>query len=243
MGNPLARAAELLTGVVVVTGTDTDVGKTYATAALALAGCSAGRRRIAVYKPVQTGVLPGDSGDIDDVARLLAAAGVPSDLLTTAEGQRLSAPMAPPPAAAIDQVPLLNLDDHAERVAALLSDHDLVLVEGSGGVLVELDGQGRNIADLTERISRDVDPYVGVVLVGRPDLGTLNHTLLSLEALYRRECACSERCWVVGPRIRRYCTRPIATTSLTSMRRTAGASLSLVPSRRAGAPWAEYEVK
>ena len=186
MGNPLARAAELLTGVVVVTGTDTDVGKTYATAALALAGCSAGRRRIAVYKPVQTGVLPGDPGDIDDVARLCAAAGIPRDALTPAEGQRLSEPMAPPPAAAIDQVPLLNLDDHAERIAALLSDHDLVLVEGSGGVLVELDGQGRNIADLTERISRDVDPYVGVVLVGRPDLGTLNHTLLSLEALYRR---------------------------------------------------------
>lgn len=186
MGNPLARAAELLTGVVVVTGTDTDVGKTYATAALALAGCSAGRRRIAVYKPVQTGVLPGDPGDIDDVARLCAAAGIPRDAFTPAEGQRLSEPMAPPPAAAIDQVPLLNLDDHAERIAALLSDHDLVLVEGSGGVLVELDGQGHNIADLTERISRDVDPYVGVVLVGRPDLGTLNHTLLSLEALYRR---------------------------------------------------------
>lgn len=186
MGNPLARAAELLTGVVVVTGTDTDVGKTYATAALALAGYSSGRRRIAVYKPVQTGVLPGDSGDIDDVARLLAAAGIPSDALTTAEGQRLSAPMAPPPAAAIDQVELLSLGDHAECVAALLSAHDLVLVEGSGGVLVELDGQGRNIADLTERIGRDADPNVGVVLVGRPDLGTLNHTLLSLEALYRR---------------------------------------------------------
>ena len=186
MGNPLSDAAELLNGVVVVTGTDTDVGKTYATAALALAGYSSGRRRIAVYKPVQTGVLSGDSGDTDDVARLLSEAGVPREVLTTAEGQRLSAPMAPPPAAAIDQVPLLSLDDHAERIAALLRDHDLVLVEGSGGVLVELDGQAHNIADLSNLIGRNVDRNVGVVLVGRPDLGTLNHTLLSLDALYRR---------------------------------------------------------
>ena len=186
MGNPLVQAAEMLSEVVVVTGTDTDVGKTYATAALALSGYAAGRRRIAVYKPVQTGVLPCEPGDIDDVARLLAAAGVPSAALTTAEGQRLRAPMAPPPAAAIDGVGLLCLGEHVERVAELLRDHDLVLVEGSGGVLVELDDQGYNIADLTVRIGQDVAPGAGVVLVGRPDLGTLNHTLLSLEALYRR---------------------------------------------------------
>ena len=186
MGNPLARAAEMLSGVVVVTGTDTDVGKTYATAALALAGYSAGRRRIAVYKPVQTGVLPGEPGDMDDVARLLTAAGVPSPVLTTAEGQRLSAPMAPPPAAAIDGVDLLSSEEHVERIAELLRDQDLVLVEGSGGVLVELDDHAHNIADLAVRIHRDVTPHTGVVLVSRPDLGTLNHTLLSLEALHRR---------------------------------------------------------
>lgn len=186
MDNPLASAADLLTGVVVVTGTDTDVGKTYATAALAFAAHAAGRRRIAVYKPVQTGVLPGETGDVSDVARLLSAAGVPQDALTTAEGQRLSAPMAPPPAAAIDQVRLMTLEDHRDRIAALLRNHDLVLVEGSGGVLVELDGAGHNIADLTEHVSRGADSNAGVVLVARPDLGTLNHTLLSLEALHRR---------------------------------------------------------
>lgn len=186
MGNPLAGTAGMLRGIVVVTGTDTDVGKTYATAALALAGYSAGRRRVAVYKPVQTGVVGGDSGDVDDVARLCGAAGLPGGALTTHEGQRLSEPMAPPPAADLDGVALLSLADHAQRIAALLHEHDLVLVEGSGGVLVELDGEAHNIADLVQIIRRDVDPHVNVVLVVRPDLGTLNHTLLSLEALCRR---------------------------------------------------------
>lgn len=186
MGNPLAGAAGMLRGVVVVTGTDTDVGKTYATAALALAGHSAGRRRVAVYKPVQTGVVGADPGDIDDVARLCVTAGMPGGALATREGQRLRAPMAPPHAADMAGVALLSLHDHAERIAALLHEHDLVLVEGSGGVLVELDGAGHNIADLAGIIRRDVDPHVGVVLVVRPGLGTLNHTLLSLEALRRR---------------------------------------------------------
>lgn len=231
MNNPLSASAALLGRTVPVTGTDTDVGKTYATAALAVAGWYAGRRRIAVYKPQQTGMRGEDPGDVHDVARLALAAGVPSAALTVAEGQRLTEPMAPPPAAAIDGVELLPLTAHVRKIVELQETHDLVLVEGSGGVLVELDGQRHTIADLAvavqelapqetadqgatqqrEAAARRADvgkgragvtatpgpapvatpatpgpASVSTVLVARPDLGTLNHTLLSLEALLHR---------------------------------------------------------
>lgn len=226
--NPLGDLVASLGHAVVVTGTDTDVGKTYATAALVVSGWNAGRRRIAVYKPQQTGVRGGEPGDVDDVARLALAAGVPSSALTTAEGQRLTEPMAPPPAAAIDGVELLPLDAHVREILELQETHDLVIVEGSGGVLVELDGDRHTIADLAVALqeasagsaastepSGAATPYHAAaeasgrwgspdtsepasaaergggtgstVLVARPDLGTLNHTLLSLEALLHRD--------------------------------------------------------
>lgn len=182
--NPLARA--VLPRITIVTGTDTDVGKTYTTAALAVAAWSSGAQRIAVYKPQQTGVRGDDPGDVDDVARLAHTASVPSAALTVAEGQRLTEPMAPPPAAAIDGVDLLPVTAHVERVMELHESHDLVLVEGSGGVLVELDGQRHTIADLARELQSRAGEDVGTVVVTRPDLGTLNHTLLTLEALHHR---------------------------------------------------------
>ncbi|WP_431696010.1 ATP-dependent dethiobiotin synthetase BioD [Kocuria rhizophila] len=241
MNNPLNGIFSSLPRTVVVTGTDTDVGKTYATAALAVAGWHTGYRRIAVYKPQQTGMRGDDPGDVHDVARLARAAGVPSEALTMAEGQRLTEPMAPPPAAAIDGVELLPITAHMAKILELQESHDLVLVEGSGGVLVELDADRHTIADLAvalqgvasapaeggagvPRVPRTVqgqaytdearglpvpagaaseggvfrgaDPRAGradapvsTVLVARPDLGTLNHTLLSLEALQHRGVA------------------------------------------------------
>lgn len=220
MTNPLSGIFPSLGRTVLVTGTDTDVGKSYATAALAVAGWYAGRRRIAVYKPQQTGMRGDDPGDVQDGARLVRAAGVPSGALTIAEGQRLSEPMAPPPAAAIDRVELLPITAHVAKIVDLQKSHDLVLVEGSGGVLVELDGDRHTIADLAVALQGmaprgaahqwpvnqgpasvgradarqaggsilgTVGPApVSTVLVARPDLGTLNHTLLSLEALQRR---------------------------------------------------------
>ncbi|BAG28594.1 ATP-dependent dethiobiotin synthetase BioD [Kocuria rhizophila] len=225
--NPLGDLVASLGHAVVVTGTDTDVGKTYATAALVVSGWNAGRRRIAVYKPQQTGMRGGEPGDVDDVALLARAAGVPSAALTTTEGQRLTEPMAPPPAAAIDGVELLPLSAHVAKIVELQESHDLVVVEGSGGVLVELDGQRHTVADLavalqetSARSASSTEPdgaatlspataeasgrrgssatsepvhaaergggKVSTVLVVRPDLGTLNHTLLSLEALLHR---------------------------------------------------------
>ncbi|MDO5745628.1 MAG: dethiobiotin synthase, partial [Micrococcaceae bacterium] len=80
--------------IYVVTGTDTDVGKTVVTAALTAQALERGDR-VAVYKPTQTGVLPGESGDVQDIGRWL---GNPKEL-TLAEGIRLREPMAPVDAA------------------------------------------------------------------------------------------------------------------------------------------------
>src|SRR4051812_34025870 len=150
--------------VLVVTGTDTDVGKTVVTAAVVATGRAAGLR-VAAYKPTQTGVSPGQPGDMAEVERLTEAC--------TAEGVRLRAPMAPRPAAALEHAVLPTLADHVARVADLRRRHDLVVVEGAGGLLVELTDAAETLADLATAL-----PDSGVLVVARAALGTLNHTML-----------------------------------------------------------------
>ena len=163
-------------GIIFVTGTDTDVGKTVATAALAVALAAAGAT-VAVYKPTQTGVRSGGHGDMDEVARLSGNAGVH-------EGIRLTDPMAPAAAALRERRRLPALQSHVERIMGLAAAHDHVLVEGAGGLLVELDGKGGTIACLAAAtVARAT---TDVVLVCRSGLGTLNHTQLTLEALDHR---------------------------------------------------------
>lgn len=159
-----------------ITGTDTDVGKTITTAALA-AALAAGGASVAAYKPTQTGVLPGEPGDMEEVARL-------SGIATVRTGVRLLDAMAPVPAAARESRGLPTLADHVEAILALAQDHDHVLVEGAGGLLVEVDAEGNSMAELASAIP---EPYsTACVLVCRSALGTLNHTLLTLEALESR---------------------------------------------------------
>lgn len=162
--------------IVLVTGTDTGVGKTVTTAALASALQAEGRS-VAVYKPCQSGAAVGDS-DCTEIARLAGP-------LTAEAGVVLQEPLAPVHAAALDRVALPPLAAHATRVRELASTHDHVLVEGSGGLLVELDHDGGTLADL----GRHLGPDAGFVVVARPALGTLNHTALTLEALERRDLA------------------------------------------------------
>lgn len=161
--------------VIVVTGTDTGVGKTVVTAALARAYTDAGLR-VSVVKPTQTGVAPGDPGDVDEVARL----GGVSDVH---EIVRLRDPLAPDTAARREQVRLPTVTEHAAYVAAL--DADLVLVEGAGGLLVRLDGAGHTLADLACALQSTGLP-VTTVVVTRSGLGTLNHTALTADALRAR---------------------------------------------------------
>ena len=158
--------------VLIITGTDTDVGKTVVTAATAAALVAAGLSP-AAYKPVQTGVAPGEPGDMGEVERL---AGIP-----TREGARLREPMAPRPAAALQSATLPTLADHVAAITALTASHDHVLVEGAGGLLVELTDAGETLADLALAV-----PDAAAIVVARSVLGTLNHTMLTREALQGR---------------------------------------------------------
>jgi dethiobiotin synthase len=159
--------------VVLITGTDTGVGKTMTTAALAAVLQGKGRS-VAVYKPCQSGTSNGDS-DTAEVVRLAGA-------MTAETGVLLGEPLAPLAAAAVDGTVLPNLTVHAQKVSELAERHDHVLVEGAGGLLVALDSDGGTLADLGSLLGVDA----GFVLVVRPALGTLNHTALTLEALETR---------------------------------------------------------
>lgn len=159
--------------VVVVTGTDTGVGKTVATAALACRARLAGVD-VAVCKPVQTGS-PRDD-DLADVARL---AGV-----TALHGTwRYPEPLAPAAAAERAGMALPTRDELVGSIAAV--DAKLTLVEGAGGLLVELGEGGVTLRDLA------TDLAASVLIVVSPGLGTLNHTALTLEALAAQDIPCA----------------------------------------------------
>ena len=161
-----------LRGPVVVTGTDTGVGKTIVAAAISATATAAGLR-VAVVKPCQTGTASGEECDADTVARLSA----PAYSTTLAS---YPDPLAPATAARIAGLPLLELDTVVEAARSLSHTHDLVLIEGAGGALVSMGHNDWTVIDLATALSAPV------ILVARAGLGTLNHTALSRLALSRQ---------------------------------------------------------
>jgi dethiobiotin synthetase len=154
--------------VLVVTGTDTGVGKTVATAALACHARLAGID-VAVCKPVQTGTADGDD-DLADVGRLSGVA----ELHGLA---RFPEPLAPAAAATRAGMALPTRAELTEWVRDVDAPNRLTLVEGAGGLLVELGQGGVTLRDMASDLAA---PVLVVVAAG---LGTLNHTALTLEAL------------------------------------------------------------
>lgn len=152
--------------ILAVTGTNTGVGKTVVTAAVAALATGT----VTVVKPAQTGCLAGEPGDVDEVARL-----VPS--VTTLELQRFPQPLAPATAARRVGRRALRVDEIAAAVSTI--DSDLVLIEGAGGLLVQLN-ETETFADLIRELAA---PTVVTTAAG---LGTLNHTALTVEAMQRR---------------------------------------------------------
>jgi dethiobiotin synthetase len=161
--------------VLVVTGTDTGVGKTVATAALACHARLAGID-VAVCKPVQTGAADGDD-DLADIGRLSG--------VTELHGfSRFPEPLAPAAAAERAGVSLVPGAELVSAVAEVDRPGQLTLVEGAGGLLVEIGACGATLRDLA------VDLGAPVLVVVRPGLGTLNHTALTLEALASHNVWC-----------------------------------------------------
>ncbi|QKG69995.1 dethiobiotin synthase [Erythrobacter mangrovi] len=146
----------------VVTGTDTDVGKTIFAAALA------GALRGWYWKPVQAGLEEGT--DAASVARL---SGLPADHILP-EAYRFATPCSPHRAAEIDGVTI------ASSRLALPPQRPLV-AEGAGGALVPLGG---------DLLYADLFALWGlpVIVVARTGLGTINHSLMTIEVLRARGC-------------------------------------------------------
>ncbi|HEX7657661.1 MAG TPA: dethiobiotin synthase [Sphingomonas sp.] len=146
---------------IVVTGTDTDIGKTVFAAALA------GALGAHYWKPVQAGL--DDGSDRERVARL---SNLPAQKLLP-ESYRLKTPCSPHRAAEIDGVTI----DPARLALPAVSGP--LVVEGAGGALVPVTRE-LLFADLFARWGAPV------VLVARTALGTINHSLLSIEAIRAR---------------------------------------------------------
>ena len=160
-----------------ITGTDTEIGKTVVSCALARAFRDRGID-VGVMKPVACGaVRRGDRLCSEDALALRAAAGVEDDLATI-NPVLLEPPLAPVPASRLSgqEVAIEAVDAAFRRLA---EGHGTLIVEGVGGALVPI-VRGFTVADLAARLG------LPVLVVARPDLGTVNHTLLTIEALQSR---------------------------------------------------------
>ena len=161
-------------GGVFITGTDTGVGKTLVTAALAFHFKKCGLA-VGVMKPVETGVLQSNKGR-SDAARLQAIVESEETLGAICPYQ-LELPVAPFAAA---QAEGRTIDPMVIRqVYRLLSDrYAYMVVEGIGGVHVPI-APRIDVMDLVRRLR------LPVVVIGRAGLGGINHALLTIEALRR----------------------------------------------------------
>lgn len=159
-----------------ITGIDTDAGKTYATAWLA-SQLSAQGRRVITQKFIQTGCT-GSSEDIDAHRRLTGTGPLPEDAEGLTAPIILSYPASAQLAARIDGVEIdLGVIDRARE--ELARRYDDVLIEGAGGLMVP-------ITDDFMAIDYAVTRRLPVALVTNSKLGSINHTVLSLEALRTR---------------------------------------------------------
>ncbi len=209
--------------IVVVTGTGTDVGKTVVSAAVAALATDRGRR-VAVLKPAQTGVVAGEPGDLAEIARLAGD-------VTVRELRRYPDPLSPEAAARRSGLPPVTPAQVATAAGELDADHDLVLVEGAGGLLVRFDADGGTLADVAWSLAAPV------LLVAHAGLGTLNVTSLTAEALVRRGIEC------LGVVVGRWPTEPdlASRCNLTDLPVAAGAPLlGVLPDGIASLPREEF---
>ena len=183
---------------VFVTGTDTGVGKTVVSAAL-VALCRA-RGPVRYWKPVQTGIEQDDpstslgagpstslgtgpstslgTGDTAEVTRLAAC--TPEEILDA--GVRLPRPVSPHLAAQLagTAISVESIVAVGRAVRGAGSSEPFWIIEGAGGILVPLNDR-ELIVDLMAYLA------LPVVVVARTAVGTINHTLMTLEALRRRK--------------------------------------------------------
>jgi dethiobiotin synthetase len=165
-----------------VTGTGTDIGKTFVTAGL-VRHCRAGGRAVTALKPVVTGYYAAEAAGSDPGVLLsaLGKAATSHDIEHIAP-YRFAAPLAPAMAARHENR-TLDYDGLVGFCRRAIADHDgLLLIEGVGGIMVPLDHR-HSVLDWMAELK------LPLLLVTGSYLGTISHTLSALDVLERRDLA------------------------------------------------------
>jgi dethiobiotin synthetase len=161
-----------------VTATDTDVGKTVVAAGLVAALRLAGHN-VGVMKPIATGGVRRREGLASEDAEFLAHVADAPEPMATIAPIVLAEPLAPTVAARRAGIKI-DLDLVWRAFDEIVAAHDVVVVEGIGGLLCPILDREFRVADLAARMG------LSLVIVARPNLGTINHTLLTVEAARSR---------------------------------------------------------
>lgn len=159
-----------------ISGIDTDAGKSYCTAWLARELAQSGKRVI-TQKFIQTGNT-GHSEDIDLHRRITGTGYLPEDKEGLTMPEIFSYPCSPHLAARIDQRPI-DFGKIERATKELARRYDIVLVEGAGGLMVPLTEEYLTIDYITEK-------KYPLIFITSGKLGSINHTLLSFEAIKKR---------------------------------------------------------
>jgi dethiobiotin synthetase len=159
-----------------VTGTGTDVGKTFLSAALIRHWRAAGHA-VAAFKPVASGFDPA-TAQASDAGVLLAALGRPITDVETISPWRFAAPLSPD-MAAVREGRELDFEAIVEFSHRAATSADRVLIEGVGGIMVPLD-ERHTVLDWMSALR------LPVLLVAGSYLGTISHTLTALRVLAQR---------------------------------------------------------
>jgi dethiobiotin synthetase len=160
-----------------ITGTDTGVGKTLVAGAIAQWFRRRGRR-VAVCKPCATGCVRRREGWVSEDAEFLAHYADTPHPLETVCPQRFAEPLAPAVASERAGQPL-DWSSIDQALQTMSKDSQVMIVEGIGGMMTPMDRQ-RTFLDVAEQLK------LPAVVVARPGLGTINHTLLTCWALRQR---------------------------------------------------------
>lgn len=154
----------------IITGTDTDIGKTLFSAALML-GLETARQKPHYWKPLQSGITDGvDTKTVQDLTHL-------PDERFFSERYIFSEPLSPHRAAELDNTHV-DMDDLRDQ-SKIPQCEGTLIIEGAGGLMVPITRQNL-------QINLFKDWKIPLVLCARSGLGTINHTLLSLEAIWER---------------------------------------------------------
>ena len=156
-----------------ITGTDTGVGKTVVTAAIAWCLKRSGKD-VAVMKPVQTGTELDVLTDIEFVQSVIGEKYSIQDVCP----YRFKKPLAPLVASRLENR-TIDIDKIISAYRSLVSAYEVVIVEGAGGLLVPI-----NSDYLMSDLAEDLGTHL--IVVARPGLGTLNHTVLTVKAAQSR---------------------------------------------------------